>query len=171
MMCMILFATNGLSKKWVFRRFDQKYYTNYWYTYGGMEALCFIPNQNVIVCGFGLFNSHDVPKFEAQYWIYVDDKLVEGHDDVITCTDFDDKYVTKIDTKNLIEVKAGSKLEITAKVASNIGTSSYVYVYYGYSGENFAQVENENMGLWNQFITYPISNLNLFFNCQNPSVK
>ena len=51
-------------------------------------------------------------------------------------------------TKKLHEIKAGSKLEITLQIAKTFTTNEYVSCYYGEKGDDWAQVENEHMGLW-----------------------
>ena len=63
-----IFATTGLSKSSTFKRFNPVNYSRYWSSNGrNLDAITFIPNQNVIFGGFSLFASYDVPKFEAKY--------------------------------------------------------------------------------------------------------
>ena len=147
---MVLSAIAGLPQnKSVFKRFDRDNYNSYWSSNGrDVDAIAFIPNKSVIFWGFSLFSSHSEDKFETKYWIYVDNNLVESHDDTIAWTDYEDKFFFRIATKNLIDVKAGSKLEIVALVAKSFSGERSVYQYYGNEGDEFREVENENKGLW-----------------------
>ena len=144
---MFLLATTGFSKASMFKRFHKPYEWPYWGYYGtNVDAWCFVPNQTVIFCGFTLYST-DQPSFEVKYKIYVDDKVVEEEDKMLW-SEWEEKYYFRIKTKNLIEVKNGSKLEITAQIAKSFSDNSYISWYYGQEGDKFAEVDNEHMGLW-----------------------
>lgn len=107
-----MFATTGYSKPFVFKRFKNPYNYAYWGYYGNSwDAIAFIPNQNVVLCGFTLYGT-DRDSYEMRYKIYVDDQVVE-EEDLIECSDWEEKYYKRIYLKGLYEIKAGSKLEVS----------------------------------------------------------
>lgn len=142
-----ILATASFGKPCVFKRFKSIYQWPYWGYYGGTtDAIAFVPSQNVIICGFTIFGN-DQPSFECKYKIYVDDVVVEEKDK-FTVQDFEDKYYYRIKLDGFYEVKAGSKLEITASFSKNFDSNEYVSTYYGDTGDQWKDVENEHMGLW-----------------------
>lgn len=144
---MNIIAAAGFSKPYTFKRFRKPYEWPYWGYYGTtIDAVAFVPNQNVIFAGFTLYST-DQPSFECKYKIYVDDNVVE-EDDNVKCSDWEDKFYFRIKLKGLYEVKAGSKLEITCQIAKSFSDNSYISCYYGEGGDNWKDVENEHMGLW-----------------------
>lgn len=75
-----LLATAGFSTKFKFKRFKKNYEWPYWGYYGTTtDGVCFVPTQNVVVCGFTVYAT-DQPSFELKYTIYVDDVVVEEED-------------------------------------------------------------------------------------------
>jgi len=142
-----LFATTGYSKSYTFKRFIKPYEWPYWGYYGTtIDAIAFVPNQSVVLCGFALYST-DKDSFEVKYKIYVDDVIMEEEDN-LKCYEWEDKFYCRLKTKNLIEIKAGSKLEITTQIAKQFSNNEYVSCYYGDGGDRWATVENEHMGLW-----------------------
>jgi hypothetical protein len=106
-----LLAASGFGTSHTFKRFKSFCEYAYWgYSPGSPDAICFTPNQNVILCGFTIYTS-DQLQFEIKYKIYVDGDMVE--EDELTVTDYDDKYYKRLRLKGYYEVKAGSLLEIT----------------------------------------------------------
>lgn len=144
---MIIIAAAGFSKPYIFKRFKKPYEWPYWGYYGTtIDAVAFVPNQNVIFAGFTLYST-DQPSFECKYKIYVDDNVVE-EDDTLKCSDWEDKFYYRIKLKGLHEVKAGSKLEIACQIAKSFADNGYISCYYGDGGDSWKEVENEHMGLW-----------------------
>ena len=77
---MTLLSTSGFSQQYKFKRFFKNYEWPYWGYYGTtVDAVCFVPNQTVILCGFTTYAT-DGPHYEVKYKIYVDDTIVEEED-------------------------------------------------------------------------------------------
>lgn len=75
-----LYACTGYSKAYTFKRFHKPYEWPYWGYYGTtVDAIAFIPNQNVVLCGWSIYGT-DRDSFELKYKIYVDDNIVEEED-------------------------------------------------------------------------------------------
>lgn len=143
-----LVATSGFSKPFIFKRFQKMYEWPYWGCSGySPEAIAFIPNQEIILQGFTLYVSDNSAGFECYYKIYIDDDVVE-ESGVFKITEYEDKYFYKVKLKELHEVKAGSRIDVAATIAIDIGQHSYGSFYYGQDGEQFATVENDNPGLF-----------------------
>ena len=81
---MELVAMVGLSKPSIFRRFGNPSESRGWGHHGRyVDAIIFIPNQNVIVSGFSLYAALDYPSFEWTYKIYINDNLVQEQNDPV----------------------------------------------------------------------------------------
>lgn len=81
-----------------------------------------------------------------KYRVRIDGNDVE--EDKITATGWEDEHYYRHRLNGVYDAPAGSKIELTAWIAENLESRSYVETYYGEDGYNYETVENEHMGLF-----------------------
>ncbi|CAI2372021.1 unnamed protein product [Moneuplotes crassus] len=111
------------------------------------DAIIFIPQQDIKLCGFTSFAARDTTEYSFKYQINIDGVTVEKEEKI--ATDFEDKYYCRHRLNSLYPVKAGQKIEITGWTAKDFDSfNDYVYIYSGKGGYNYTEIENEHMGLF-----------------------
>ncbi len=87
---MEILGAAGFSKPYKFMRFKKTYEWAHWgYNNTTLDAAAWVPNKPVILFGFTLYAAN-IPEFQAEYKIYIDDKVVE--EETIVLNEYIDKY-------------------------------------------------------------------------------
>jgi len=142
-----IYASQGLGKPYVFKRF-QKVYTSYGWSNSGNHAdgIAYLPQKNVKVCGFSTFAARSKDCYEMKYRVKIDGTEVEQ--ETITATGWEDEHYYRHKLNGVYDAPAGSKIDISVWIAENLGSNSYVETYYGEDGNSYETIENEHMGLF-----------------------
>lgn len=141
------FESRGKPKKW--KRFYNFYDYNSWSCGGSSsDGIIFIPKKDVSISGFMVFVPRDGnTEFEAKYKILVDDRVVE-EGPTKKYTDWEDNYYKSIMFEDSHDVSANSRIDIILWLAKDISTSYSLSTYSGSGGDQHADVENDDKGLF-----------------------
>lgn len=144
----VVLAIKGLGapKKW--RRFEKHYEHSTWSNSGRYgDALTFIPQKAILFAGFATWSTPDNDSYEMKYEIELEgDKVFEQP--VMKCTGWQDQYYFRTYLEEPIEVPAMAKLVIRVWIAKSIESGDYISTHYGDDGNSYADIPNEDMGLF-----------------------
>lgn len=144
----MILAIKGLGepKKW--RRFEKPYEHSTWSNSGRYsDALTFIPQQPILMAGFGTWASPDNDSYEMKYEIEVNEnKVLEVPCQI--CSGWEDKYFCRVMFEEPLEVPSMGKIVIRVWIAKSLSSSDYVNTHYGDDGNDYDKLENEDMGLF-----------------------
>lgn len=143
----IIYASEGLGKPFKFNRFMEVNTSWGWSNSGGSpDGIMFKPTKNIKVCGFSTFAARDKDSYEIRYRVRIDGVDVE--DETIVGTNWEDKYYFRHTLNGVYNASAGSKIEFTCWIAENLADRRYVETFSGQRGDDYKEVENEHMGLF-----------------------
>ncbi|CAI2366575.1 unnamed protein product [Moneuplotes crassus] len=143
-----ILASEGVGKSHKFSRFPpiNEMRSNWSNSGRSCDAVIFVPNQNIRVCGFSTYAATTDSQYEMKYSVTIDGTIVE--EGQVTASGWEDKYFYRFKLEGVYPVKAGQKIDIGVWIAKNISSSEYVSTYAGGQGMDYEKVENEHMGLF-----------------------
>ncbi|CAI2373546.1 unnamed protein product [Moneuplotes crassus] len=142
-----ILASEGLGKPSVFKRFPDSNPNSSWSNSGRYcDGLAFIPNQNIRLSGFTTFASSNDSQYEMRYTVDIGGTIVE--EDTVVATGWEEDIYYRHKLKGIYQVQANQKFEIIVWIAKSLTNNDYVSTYSGNNGYNYADVENEHMGLF-----------------------
>jgi hypothetical protein len=143
---LMAFESLGKPKRWM--RFPKVYEYGTWSNSGSCtDGIIYIPNKAIQVSGFVAYAAKDDPDFELKYKLSIND-VVKEEGAPVKYDNWEDTHFKTINFNDVYDVPASARVQIVVWVARNISSQTSVYTYYGTDGYSFAEVVNEQMGLF-----------------------
>ena len=121
-----ILAIQSFVKPSVFKRFRSIETSQDWYSNGNYsDEIIFIPNKNIIICGFSWYAAKYTDKYEMRYIIKIDDTIVEK--ETIVATGWEDKYYFRRELNGKYDASSGSKIHITCWISENLQSDSNIW--------------------------------------------
>ncbi|CAI2373142.1 unnamed protein product [Moneuplotes crassus] len=143
-----ILATEGTSTPSKFCRFPpiNEMRSNWSNSGRGADAIIFIPNQNIRLCGFSTFAATTDHQYEMKYIVKINGIIVEQ--DQVTASGWEDKYYHRYTLQDTYPVQLGQDISLTVWIAKDISSHQYVSTYAGSNGNDYTTIDNEHMGLF-----------------------
>lgn len=142
---LVAFESLGKPKRWNrFPRIDSSSWSN---SGSCSDGIVYIPSKNVTIAGFVSYGARDDPEYELKYELKINGVLVEENPPT-KYEGWEDTHYKTIMFKDLHDVSASGKIQITIWMSKSFSSNSCVYTHYGTSGYDYGDVQNEDMGLF-----------------------
>lgn len=143
---LMAFESLGKPRRWI--RFPRAYEYGTWSNSGSCtDSIVYIPNKAIQVAGFLSYSAKDDPDYEMKYKLQIGG-VVKEEGPPTKYQDWEETYYKTVMFNEVYDCPANSRIEITVWIARSFSSYSTVYTYYGTDGYSFADVQNEQMGLF-----------------------
>jgi len=140
-------ASEGFGKPFKFNRFPDVNNSWGWSNSGNSpDGIMFKPTQSIKVCGFSTFAARTKDSYELKYRVRIDGVDVE--EETVIASGWEDEHYYRHKLKGIYNAPAGSKIEFTCWIAESLSSHSYVETFSGQNGQNYKDIQNEHMGLF-----------------------
>lgn len=144
-----VFACEGLGKPSKWKRFSTHYEGSTWSNSGSYsDGLVFVPKQAISLAGFSTWAAKDEPSYFMKFKVEIDGRVVIEDQNPTKYDKFEDTYYNRVYFETPFDVSANQKIKMTCWISKDFASNSYIYTYYGTNGSDYAQVQNEHMGLF-----------------------
>ena len=144
-------GVQGLGKPKTWKRYEKPYEHSGWSNNGRYaDALKFTPTKNILFAGFASWASKEEPSYDHKYQIEINDNEVLKTEWANRSGWVGEKgnEILQVFFEEPIEISSGTSFVIRAWIKKTGTEDGYTNTYYGDQGDNYKDIPNEDMGLF-----------------------